>query len=158
MYLPYPLTLVLSSLALRSGHLHHSCLYIYPRGYSSKVGNKYSWKEDDITTVVACPFVLSRPRPVILAPAPRSPCTECMSCIYSRVSVGRLSARRTCSLKVSELGEWTGISYSLSHNRIGSPLTGFRLSKELGTDTRPGMRTDTRRGLTSYGLSFSTLK
>ena len=126
MYLQYPLTLVLSSLALRSGHLHHSCLYIYPRGYSSKVGNKYSWKEDDITTVVACPFVLSRPRPVILAPSPRSPCTECMSCIYSRVSVGRLSARRNCSLTVSELGEWTGISYSLAHNRIGSPLTGFR--------------------------------
>ena len=95
MYLPYPLTLVLSSLALRSGHLHHSCLYIYPRGYSSKVGNIYNWKEDDIITVVACPFVLSRARPVILATStsPRSACTECMSCIYSRVSLGRLSAR-----------------------------------------------------------------
>ena len=76
MSLPYPLTLVLSSLALRSGHLHHSCLYIYPRGYSSKVGNKYNWKEDDIIIVVACPFVLSRARPVILVTSLRSACTE----------------------------------------------------------------------------------
>ena len=133
-------------------HSHHSSLHIYPRGYSSKVGNKYSWKEDDVTTVVRLSFCA-------LPPSSRHPRSlSPLSFIYSRVSVGRLSARRNCSLTVSELGEWTGISYSLSHNRIGSPLTGFRLSKELGTDTRPGMRTDTRRGLTSYGLSFSTLK
>ena len=64
-----------------------------------------------------------------------------MSFIYFLVSVGSLSARRNCSLRVSELGEWTGISHSLSHNRIGSPITGFRLSKELDIGTRPGIRT-----------------
>ena len=94
---------------LPSGHLHHSCLYIYPRGYSSKVGYKYNWKKDDIITVVACPFVLSPAHPVIIATSPRS---------ASRISLGRLSAR--CSL---------------SYNRSVSPLRGVRLSKKH-TDQR----------------------